>query len=157
MPEKQEPNRCQMHTVGKITQKKTQLLRCGAPHNTFFYFFFFPLLKTICFSPSVCTAATKLQVLPLSLTSILVPLQELLKQHAGYLLLHVLPAAILFQVTDLPDAEPQGIEITLQLLLPSQHRAIPGTVCFAYLIWPHNSKVCITGVLFRSFTSLFWR
>lgn len=46
MPEKQEPNRCQMHTTGKIPQKKTQLLRCGAPHNTFFFFIFFPPLKT---------------------------------------------------------------------------------------------------------------
>lgn len=35
-----------MHTTGKIPQKKTQLLRCGAPHNTFFFFIFFPPLKT---------------------------------------------------------------------------------------------------------------
>lgn len=123
----------------------------------FFFLFFFHRWKQICSSPSVCTAATKLQVLPLSATSILVPLRELLKQHAGYFLLHVLPAAILFQVTDLPDAEPQGNETTLRLLLSSQHRAIPGTVCSAYLSWPHSSKVCITAVLFRSFTSLFWR
>lgn len=50
MPEKQEPNRCQMHTVGKITQKKTQLLRCGAPHNAFFYFFFSTAENNLLFS-----------------------------------------------------------------------------------------------------------
>lgn len=73
-------------------------------HSSSPYFFALPKKQILSF-PSVCTTATKLQELPISVTSILVPLQEHMKQHVVYLLLHILPMAILFQVTILPDTD----------------------------------------------------
>lgn len=103
--------------------------------------------------PSVCTTGTKLQVLPLSVTSVLVPLQEPMKQHTVYLLLHVLPTAILFEVTIFPntDSAPQEKETKLWPLQqtacyppcpPIKSRASLASLHPAYPInLPHNNMM----------------
>lgn len=166
MPEKQAAKSlCQMHTAGKITQKKPQLLRCTAHHNTFFciaekWIFIFSF-------PAVCTTATKVQVLPLSITSILVPLQELTKQHVAYLLLHILPTAILFQVKILPDTDSVPQEkasfghSSIQPVIPSRppikSRAILARLHSAYPICPRMTRcydLYHCNVLLGTFKSL---
>lgn len=117
--------------------------------------------------PAVCTTATKVQVLPLSITSILVPLQELMKQHVAYLLLHILPTAMLFQVKILPDTDSAPQEkasfghSSIQPVIPSRppirSRAILARLHSAYPICPTMTR-CYDlyhwNVLLSTFKSL---
>lgn len=85
MPEKQAAKSfCLMHSAGKITEKKPQLLRCTAPPNTFMH-----CQKNILFSICLHTSHESPGA-SLSVTRVLVPL-ALMEQRTEHLLLQVLP------------------------------------------------------------------